>query len=296
MRMSKVLDDRSGGAWRSAGLWLLLAGAAGALAQDLPQPRNHVEDRAGVIQAGIERQLIAVLADLERKTGAQVIVLTVNTTGGTEIQDYTLALAERWQLGQEGKDNGVLAVIAVKDRKYWITVGYGVESVLPDGFVGTLGRTYFQPYFRQGDYSNGVYQGLLALVQQIARAENVTISGAAAPQAPRGQPGTAQRGYGGRRRVGLFGSCGILPFIVLIVVFSILRNRAGYRRRWGGYGGSGWLTWMLLGSMLGGGRRRYGGWGGGGFGGGFGGGGFGGGSFGGGGGGGFGGGGAGGSW
>jgi uncharacterized protein len=238
-----------------------------------------------------------VLAELERKTGAQTIVLTVDTTGDIPIKDYALGLAERWKLGQAGKDNGVLAVIAVNDRKYWITVGYGVESVLPDGFVGTVGRKYFQPYFRQGDYSNGIYQGMLALVQEVAKAENVSISGAAAPVAPRGQQSTARRVHGGRRRVGLFGSCGVLPFIVLIVLFSILRSRAGYRRRWGGYGGGSWLTWMLLGSMLGSGRRHYGGWGGSGFGGGgFGGGGFGGGSFGGGGGGGFGGGGAGGSW
>lgn len=246
-----------------------------------------------MINQNVERQLIAVLADLERKTGAQMIALTINTTGGTPIEDYALRLAERWKLGQEGKDNGALAVIAVKDRKYWITVGYGVESVLPDGFVGTVGRKYFQPYFRQGDYSNGIYQGMLALVQQVAKAENVSISGAAAPVAPRA---AGRRGSGRRPRAGLFGSCGILPFIVMIVVFSILRNRAGYRRRWGGCGGGGWLTWMLLGSMLGGGRRRHGGWGGGGFGGGGFGGGFGGGSFGGGGGGGFGGGGAGGSW
>lgn len=286
MRMKPVQKRFPDSVWRNFAACLVLAVVSVAVGQDLPQPRNHVEDRAGVISQNVERQLIAVLADLERKTGAQMIALTINTTGGVEIEDYALRLAERWKLGQAGEDNGALAVIAVKDHKYWITVGYDVESVLPDGFVGSVGRKYFQPYFRQGDYSNGIYQGMLALVQQIAKAENVSISGAAAPVAPR----AASRRGSGRR--GLFGSCGILPFIVMIVIFSILRNRAGYRRRWGGCGSSGWLTWMLLGSMLGGGRRRHGGWGGGGFGGG----GFGGGSFGGGGGGGFGGGGAGGSW
>ncbi len=269
---------------------LIFATASVAVGQNLPVPRNHVEDRAGVIKPDVERRLISVLADLERKTGAQMIVLTIKTTGGVPIKDYTLALGERWKLGHKKEENGALVVVAVKDRKYQIETGYGLEGVLPDSFCGSVGRKYFQPYFRQGDYSNGIYQGVLALVQKVANEANVSISGAAAPIAQRS---TGRSGSGRRPRAGLLGSCGILPIIIMIVVFNILRGRAGYRRRWGGSGGGSWLTLMLLGSMLGGGRRFGGGssWGGG-----FGGGGFGGGSFGGGGGGGFGGGGAGGSW
>lgn len=270
-----------GAAARIAAALAIVATMSAAAAQNLPQPRNHVEDRASVISDGAERQLIAVLAELEQKTGAQVIVLTIDTTGGVPIDDYTLRTAERWKLGQAGKDNGALAVIAVKDRKYWITVGYGLEGRLPDGFAGSIGRDYFRPYFRQGDYSAGVQQGMLAIVGAVAKEYNVQISGAAAPK-----PGP---GRTLRRRA----PCGVLPIILLIVAFNIFRSRMGHQRRWGG-GSNSWLMWMLLGSVMGGGRRYGGGggWGGGGFGGG----GFGGGSFGGGGGGGFGGGGAGGGW
>ncbi len=271
-----------------------LAAVSVAVGQDLPQPRNHVEDRAGVIQDGVERQLIAILADLERKTGAQIIVLTIDSTGGVPIEDYALSLAERWKLGQKDKENGGLVVVAVKDRTYRFEIGYGLEGTLPDSVCGNIGRMYFQPYFRRGDYSNGVYQGVLALVQRVAGVANVKIAGAVAPTAPQAQP----RGRHRSPLAALLGSCGLGPIIVLLIVFSILRSRAGHYRRWGGYGGGGWLTWLLLGSMLGGGGRRHygggGGWGGGFGGGGFGG--FGGGSFGGGGGGGFGGGGASGSW
>lgn len=91
---------------RSLAAVIVVAAVSIAAAQDLPRPRNHVDDRAGVISQNVERQLIAVLADLERKTGAQMIALTINTTGGVEIEDYTLRLAERWKLGQAGKDNG----------------------------------------------------------------------------------------------------------------------------------------------------------------------------------------------
>ena len=293
MNMPRKLRRKSRQPRILAGL-LAVCLLATALGQDLHQPRNHVEDRANVIPSNVERQLIAILADLEHKTGAQIIVLTIDTTAGQSIEDYTLKLAEKWKLGQKDKENGALVVVAVKDRDYRFEVGYGLEGVLPDSVVGDIGRNYFVPYFRKGDYSNGIYQGLLAVVQKVAADANVTVSGAVAPVTPRS---SGQR-YNGRRRMGIFGACGGVPFILMIVIFSILRGRAGHYGRWGGGGSSNWIMWMLLGSMMGG-RRHYGGgssWGSGFGGGGFGGGGFGGGSFGGGGGGGFGGGGASGSW
>jgi len=272
----------------------LLALAVGASALDLPVPRNHVEDRAGVIRSAVEHRLDRVLTELERKTTAQVIVLTIDTTGGEAIDDFALRTANRWKLGQKGKDNGVLIAVAIRDRKYWISVGSGLEGALPDGFVGSIGRKYFRPYFRKGDYSTGIYLGTLAIVQKVAREYHTTIA-AAQSAAPAGVR-TARPARHGRGRSSPGGgcACGIFPLIVIFVLISIFRSRTGYYRRWG-YGGSGsWLTWMLLGSMMGSGRRSSG-WGGGGFGGGgFGG--FGGGSFGGGGGGGFSGGGAGGGW
>jgi len=262
--------------------------AAAAPAQYLPQPRNHVEDRAGVISSDAERKLIAVLAELERKTGAQVLVLTLDSTGDVPIKEFAMEQGQRWKLGRKGSDDGVLAVIAVKDRKYEIATGYGSEGAVTDGFAGNVAREYFVPNFKRGDYSSGIYLGMLAIVQQIAAENNVAISGVKAA-APRTSAKQSQRS-GRYRRRGILSSCGIVPFIILMIVFSVLRGRAGHRSRWGG--GSNILLGMMLGNILGGGRGGSGGWGGGGFGGG----GFGGGSFGGGGGGSFGGGGAGGSW
>ncbi len=287
---------------RNARLPITLAATAMLLAapltvragQSVQRPRNYVEDQAGVLDAATASRLNAMLAELEQKTTAQMIVLTVQTTSGVPIDDFALALAEKWQLGQKGKDNGVLIVVAVRDRKYWITVGYGLEPVLPDGFCGSVGRKHFVPNFRRGDYAGGIYAGTRTLVERVARSANVELASlaGAAPQPRPARDRPRDRSSGSP-------ACGIAAFVLLIVILSLLGS-AGRRRRayrtWGGIDVP-WWGWLLIFSQLSGRRRRGGDWfsGGGGFGG-FGGGGFGGGGFGGGGGGGFGGGGAGGGW
>jgi uncharacterized protein len=270
----------SAGGWTSFKCSLLAAAFAcsvlvgvSAAAQDLPVPRTHVADYAQILDPQTEARLDAILTELEQKTTCQVVVLTVKTTGGQPISDFTLATAERWKLGQKGKDNGMLICVAVADRKYWITVGYGLESITPDSFCGTVGRRYFVPNFRQGRFAQGLYDGTLVLVQEIAKAHHVTISGV---------PQQAIPAPSGRRPLGLLAGCcsSLFPLLIFLIFFgSILRGRRRGLMFWG-------LPLLL--STMGGSRRGGlggGGWGGGGFG-----------SFGGGGGGSFGGGGAGGGW
>ena len=283
-----MMGDSNRRVCRPAGLAALAAAVAlattsAARAQVLPEPRNHVEDHAGVIDRGVWAKLDAFLTELEQKTGFQMIVLTIDTTDGVPIEEYALKHAEAWKLGQKGKDNGVLVVIAVKDRRYRIENGYGAEAVLPDAFCDAVARQYFVPNFKRKDYSRGIYEGALALANKVAVDQGATISGMPVRQ-------VSQRG--GRHRTGAgrvlpcFSS--LVPLIIILSIISALARRRRGHRAWGG-GISPW--WLLL--LLGGGSRRsYGG----GFGGGSFGGGFGGGSFGGGGGGGFGGGGASGGW
>jgi len=266
---------------------LLVASAWGQA--DLPeQPRTHVEDLANVINAEQERTLNGILQELEQKTGAQYIVLTVPTTGGVPIAQFSVELAhDKWQLGQKGKDNGMLFVLAAKDRTYWFTPGRGFEGFLSDSYLGRLGREVLVPYLKRNQYSQGIYEANLRIVQKIAGEGGVTLTGM--PTLPR-QRAPARRGSG--RRTGL-PCCSSLVFL-LIMIFFIGGMGGGMRRGLGG-----WLFWPLLFGGFGryGGYGRSGSYGGGSFGGsfgGFGGGGFGG--FGGGGGGGFSGGGAGGGW
>jgi uncharacterized protein len=236
----------------------------------LPMPQHYVEDYAGVIDASDERSLNGILQELEQKTGAQYIVLTVQTTGGLPIEQFAIELAEKWKLGRKGKDNGMLFVLAKNDRRWRFEVGYGLEGYVTDQYCGRVGRDVLIPYLRKGDYSQGIYQANLQVVRTIAAEAGVTLSGM--PKIDPVPVGNSSRGLP---------CCGALP--LLFLMFLLI----------GGVGrGMGW--WFFLPFILGGfgghgGYGRSGSFGGGSFGGSFGG-------FGGGMGGGFGGGGASGGW
>jgi uncharacterized protein len=252
--------------------------------ETLPKPRNHVWDRANVLDAGTEQRIDGYLTELEQKTTAQIILLTIDSTGGEEMHEYAFRHAEAWELGQKGKDNGALILLAVGDRKSWIEVGYGLEGVLPDIWLGAMQRQYFVPNFKRGDYATGLTQGTLAMVHRVAEEAGLTISG---------MPVYAVRHARARRPGGalsaIFSNLWCIIFAILILS-SLGGGGRHYRRRrsWGSWIG----PWIIFSALTGGSRSSWGGgFGGGGFGGGFGGG-----SFGGGGGGSFGGGGAGASW
>ena len=238
---------------------------------DLPMPQQYVEDYANVINGSDEQSLNGILQELEQKTGAQYIVLTLQTTGVTPIAQFAVEQAHKWKLGQKGKDNGMLFVLAAKDRKYWFTTGYGLEGFVTDQYCSRVGREILVPYLRKGDYSQGIYQANLRIIQTIAAESGVALTGM-----PKLRPVAARR----RRTAIPCCGAGIFPLIILLLIFS---GR-----------GRGMGLWLFLPFMMGGfgghgGYGRSGSYGGGSFGGGFGG-------FGGGMGGGFGGGGAGGSW
>ena len=159
-------------------LVVLLASAATAATPRPPAtPRDYVTDLAGVMKPEVARKLNGMLRELEQKTSSQVLVLTVETLDGQGIEEFGFETKEKWKLGQKGKDNGVLIVIAVKDRKYRFEIGYGLESILPDSLVGSIGRQYLVPYFRQGDYGTGIYAATLAIANTIAADAGCEISG-----------------------------------------------------------------------------------------------------------------------
>jgi uncharacterized protein len=245
-------------------LFLCLVVASVSHAINVPEkPLRYIVDLAGIIDDATENRLNGYLQELEQKTTAQLVVLTIPSLEGESIEDFSITIAnDKWQLGQKGKDNGVLFLIAFKDKKYRIEVGYGLEGVLPDSFVGSLGRNLLAPDFRKGEYTKGIFNTTLAVANQIATANGVKIEGMPAI--------TYQARRAGKRKPGgIFNYIITIVFLGIILILFIKNPRA-------------FLLFLLFSSM--GGRR--GSWGGGG--------GFG--SFGGGGGGGFGGGGASGGW
>jgi uncharacterized protein len=254
---------------------------------------NYVNDFAGVLDADTQSKLNELCHQVEVKANAQMAVVLIKSTDGQEIFDYGVALYQAWGIGKKGSDRGVLILLATQDHKYWIHVGYGLESILPDGKVGGFGREAV-PLLRSGDYSGAVTLMTTRVADAIAQDAGVTLQGvpALAPASPSGGSIPPKAAV----VVGL-----IVIAIFIFVVWAAVSGRGGGGHGRPGGGGGGFLSGLLWGMLLNSGRRGYGGgWGGGGFGGG----GFGGGFGGGGGGGGFGGfgggstggGGAGGSW
>ncbi|RWP78571.1 MAG: hypothetical protein EOR10_12935, partial [Mesorhizobium sp.] len=103
-----------------------------ALAAELPALTGRVVDNAGIIDAATEATLTRKLADFEAKSSDQVVVATINSLDGEEIEPYANRLFRAWKLGQAGEDNGVLLLVAQNDRKMRIEVGYGLEGTLTD--------------------------------------------------------------------------------------------------------------------------------------------------------------------
>lgn len=229
------------------------------------RPLKYVVDLAGIVDDATENRLNGYLQQLEQKTTAQLVALTIRSLEGESIEDFAIKIAhDKWKLGQKGKDNGVLFVISVKDRKYRIEVGYGLEGVLPDSLVGSLGRNLLVPFLKKGDYSNGIFTVAVAIANEIATDSGVKIDGMPTLQR-RSRPTREDQ------PASLLNTIVTVLFLLVMVILFIKNPRLFFL--------------LFLFSSMGGRRGSWGGGGGGGFG-----------SFGGGGGGGFGGGGASGGW
>jgi uncharacterized protein len=268
-------------------LLLSAGGAANAQAQQspLPQPTGYVNDYAGVIDSATKARLETTLGNLDRQQQIQFSVVTVDTTGGQEIFDYSMAVARGWGIGaKDAQKPSLLLLVAIKDRKYYTQVSRHLEGDLPDGLVGQIQREQLVPAFKAGQYGQGLAATVETYITTVAQKRGFsadTIFPAGVTRGPQRSTGGGSNSWGS--------IVGAVFFVAIIVIFLM---RIGGRGGRGGSGG-GWLSWMLLGALMNSGRGSSG-WGGGGFGGG---GGSSGGGFGGfGGGGDFGGGGAGGSW
>jgi uncharacterized protein len=145
-------------------------------------PYGYVSDFAGIIDKEIEEKLNNVLTELEEKTTAEVAVVTIKSLEGETIENFAVKLFEKWGIGKKGKNNGVLFLTSLNDRKTRIEVGYGLEGILPDGKCGEILDKYVIPYFKQGDYSKGVMLGTLEIASIIAKDAHVELTGIKIPE------------------------------------------------------------------------------------------------------------------
>jgi uncharacterized protein len=228
---------------------------------NLPELTEPINDFAHVIDSADAAAIDQMIRRLETATGDVVVVATVATIEPYgDIREYANKLFENHGkgIGTKGKDNGLLVLLALKERKVWVEVGYSLEQWVTDGFAGETSRNYMVPQFRSGSYGAGMRAGVERIIGRIAAGRGVALEGV--------------RNVGQTRR----GGGTPVPFWVFIVVFIIIMivSRVGggpgstFRRR-GYWGGGPWSGWSSGVGPFGGGWR--GGGGGGGFGGGFGG-------------------------
>ncbi len=266
-------------------LWLaLLALASPVAAQTFPANNGSpVVDQAGILRPDQIADLTAKAQALYAQSGRAFAVATVKSLEGYPIDDYAYRLGRAWGLGQKGKDDGVLLLVAPNERKVWIATGYGAGTFMTDAMSGIIIRDDILPHFKQTppDYGGGIEAGADAIIKQMSLPPDQAAKNVAAA----GQAQTQRQHSGGSPLPVIF-------WLMVIGFVGLSHFRRGFGRRYRTRGG-GISPWVMLWGLnaldrgsRGGGWGGGSGWGGGGGGGGFGG--FGGGSFG--------GGGAGGSW
>jgi len=130
-----------------------------------PRADGYVTDRAGLLSPAARTNLETTLRVFEEKTSNQIVVATFPSLEGDSLEDFSIRLAEAWKAGQKSRDNGVILLIFKNDRKIRIEVGYGLEGVLTDALSGQIISGVIAPYFRRGDYSDGIVAGTDAIMK-----------------------------------------------------------------------------------------------------------------------------------
>ena len=226
-------------------LLLILNIAPFSFAQDAvyPPASGYVVDQSGIIDSAARSRLEAWILELKQKTNAEVAVVTVDSTEPLSIEEYAVNLFKRFGIGQKGKDNGVLLLVAYKDHHMRIEVGYGLEGAVTDAYSSRIISTIMTPEFKEGNFSDGIEKGTAAIVTLIAKEYNVTLTGVPEP--------VYQHEQGGSVWTLIFIFCFIISLFFSRGGFFIPMG-GGYMGG-GGYGGGG----------FGGGGGGFGGFGGG---------------------------------
>lgn len=194
-----------------------------------PEPKGFVNDYAGVLSGNTRTQLEGLMEEIERKTTAEVVVVTVNTTTPLTIEQYAVGLFKKWGIGKKGQDNGILILVAVQDRKVRIEVGYGLEGAVTDLQSKIIIQDLMIPAFKTSGYDLGVSSGVVMLAKILRDEYGVQLDlGAQKTAMPRR----------GRKRSPL-GSLFTFLFFILIfgfrfgALFFLMGSGGGY---WSGGG------------------------------------------------------------
>jgi len=142
----------------------ILPGISPVWALDIPAAHGYVTDLTDTLDRDTLSSLNRELAAFEQSTSNQIVVVLIPSLQGNDLESFSHRLAETWQVGQEGKDNGVVLLVVKEDRKIRIEVGYGLEGAIPDALAGTIIRKIIVPSFRSGDFAGGIREAVHALM------------------------------------------------------------------------------------------------------------------------------------
>lgn len=208
---------------------LMIAGSVltFAFALSVPEPTKDffVNDFAGVISSTDRKIMQKAGEDLYKKCGAQVVVTTVETLDGNTVEDFSLKMARSWGIGKKDKDSGVLLLLAVKERKVRIEVGYGLEGALPDSKTGRLLDLYAIPPFKKNDFSGGLSAVYNALINEVGLEYGVVIDSSYEPVEDNAYDSDDYRFFKGEAVL-------LIMVFILIIVLLFIKSLFG-----GGRGG-----------------------------------------------------------
>ena len=237
--------------WAAAlALVLALLTFAPARADDFPKLTGRVVDAAHILDAGEVASLDARLKDLEAQSQRQLVVATVPSLGGADIQDYGYRLGRAWGIGDKTRNDGVLLIIAPTERKVGIETGYGVEGVITDAMSALIINHDIVPRFKAHDYAGGINAGVDALITQLRLPPDEARAVAEKAKAQLVRESRPHVDFGG------------VVFLIILIVFFILPFLRMLGGRGSRYGGGVWI--IPTGGWGGGGGGGWGGGGGGG--------------------------------
>ena len=140
-----------------------------------PTSDFYVNDYANLLTEETKDYIISKNVDLQAKTGAQIVVVTVENLEGNSLEDYANELFRSFGIGDKTKNNGILMLLALEEREFRIEVGYGLEGALPDAKSGRIQDEYIIPYLSQNNWNEGIKVGFDALISVISQEYGVDI-------------------------------------------------------------------------------------------------------------------------
>ncbi len=217
---------------------------------EIPPAVGYVNDFADIISIENEQNLNLYLKELEKKTGAEIAVATLNSLKGNNIEDVALDIGRKWAVGEKGKDNGIVILVSTGDKQMRIEVGYGLEGIIPDGKAGRIRDEYMIPFFKQDNIEQGIINGTIAVSSIIASSYNVEL-----PSSFNVSP--FEMSYSNNTSSRKTPVSNLIAFILFIIFYIILPRRGiftyGYTDYGRGFGGSNGFGGFGGGSFGGGG-------------------------------------------